>query len=185
MTGQQKFAVDVFSVIIDKLVAELDRRYESYNALNSIFGFLNKIHILSSQELRSAAAVLQKKYHSDLQEDFVDEIEQFKEFIRTKENKCAQGYLQLIKKMDLSSVFPNMDIALRIYLTLPVTNASGERSFSKLGLVKNRLRSTMGQKRLNHLTLMSLESDIVKALDFTPLIKDFATRKARRKPFKS
>lgn len=124
MTGQQKFAVDVFSVIIDKLVAELDRRYESYNALNSIFGFLNKIHILSSQELRSAAAVLQKKYHSDLQEDFVDEIEQFKEFIRTKENKCAQGYLQLIKKMDLSSVFPNMDIALKIYLTLPVTNCT-------------------------------------------------------------
>jgi len=48
----------------------------------------------------------------------------------------------------------------------------------------NQLHSTMGQKRLNHLTLMALESDIVKALDFTPLIKDFATRKARRKPFK-
>ncbi len=45
MTGRQKF-VDVFFVIIDKRVAELDRRYGSYNALNSSFGFLSKIHIL-------------------------------------------------------------------------------------------------------------------------------------------
>lgn len=67
-------------MITDKLLAKLDRRYESYNALNSSFGFLNKIRILSSQEFCSAATLLQKKYHSNLREDFVDEIEQFKEF---------------------------------------------------------------------------------------------------------
>lgn len=85
------------------------------------------------------AAVLQKKYHSDLQKDFVNEIDGFTEFIRTKEKKCALGFLQLIKKMDLSSVSPNMDIAIRIYLTLLVTNAAGEHYLLKLGLVKNRL----------------------------------------------
>lgn len=68
--------------------------------------------------------------------------------------------------------------ALRLFMTLPVTNASGERSFSKLGLIKNRLRSTMGQNRLNHLTLMSLESNILRKLDFINLINGFSTQKS-------
>lgn len=123
--------------------------------------------------------MLQEKYHTD----FVDEIVQFREFMRNKDNKSARAMLQLIRKMDLSSVFPNVDIALRIYLTLPVTNASGERSFSKLAIIKHRLRSTIGQDRLNHLTLMSLESDVLRAIDFTSLIKDFAMLKARKRPF--
>uniref|UniRef100_A0A8C6WJK3 Zinc finger MYM-type protein 1 n=1 Tax=Neogobius melanostomus TaxID=47308 RepID=A0A8C6WJK3_9GOBI len=155
MTGRQKFAVNVFNVVIDKLVAELDWRYEAYNALKHSFGFLNKIHLLTSQELRSAAALLQKKYPSDIQEDFADEIVQFKEFIMNKDcTSSVKDMLQLMKETDLSSVFPNMDIAFRVYLTLPVSNCSGERSFSKLGLIKNKLRSSIGQEKLNHLTIM-------------------------------
>ncbi|KAF7646201.1 hypothetical protein LDENG_00191670, partial [Lucifuga dentata] len=84
---------------------------------------------------------------------------------------------------NLHDIFPNVDIAFRLYLTLPVTNASGERSFSKFRLVKNRLRSTMGQERLNHLTLMSIESDLVQKLDFSDLIKDFAAKKSRKVQF--
>ena len=48
-----------------------------------------------------------------------------------------------------AQVFPFVDIALRLFMTLPVANASGGRSFSKLALVKDRLRSTIGQNRLN------------------------------------
>jgi len=43
----------------------------------------------------------------------------------------------------LHEVFPNLAVALRILLTLPVTVASAERSFSKLKLIKTYLRSTM------------------------------------------
>ena len=38
--------------------------------------------------------------------------------------------------------FPNMDILLRIYLCMFVTNVYVERSFSKLKLIKNYLRNT-------------------------------------------
>jgi hypothetical protein len=54
------------------------------------------------------------------------------------------------------------------------------KAFSKLSLVKNKLRSTMHQERLNHLMLMSLESDILCGLDFTNVIKDLSTTKTRR-----
>ena len=46
----------------------------------------------------------------------------------------------------LQATFPNVAIALRIYLTIPVTNCEGERSFSTLSRVKNHLRTTMTQQ---------------------------------------
>jgi len=58
----------------------------------------------------------------------------------------------------------------QIFLSLPVTTASVERSFSKLLLVKNRLRTTMTQQRLGALLLASVEQDIVSSLDDEDLV---------------
>ncbi|VVC43736.1 HAT, C-terminal dimerisation domain [Cinara cedri] len=44
----------------------------------------------------------------------------------------------------------------KIGFTLPVPSANPERAFSKLKLVKNRLRSTMGKERLQGLMEISL-----------------------------
>ena len=70
--------------------------------------------------------------------------------------------------------------ALRILLTLPVTVASAERSFSKLKLIKNYLRSNMGQERLVDLAILGIESDLAKSIDFDCIINSFAAEKARR-----
>ena len=51
--------------------------------------------------------------------------------------------LNHIKKLDC---FPNACIAYRILLTISVTVATVEKSFSKLKLLKTYLRSTMSQK---------------------------------------
>ena len=53
-----------------------------------------------------------------------------------------------------------------MYSILIVTNCSGERSFSKLKYIENRLRTTM-----------SIEYDILRETDFDDLITDFAQRK--------
>ena len=126
---------------------------------------------------------LQERYPGDLQVDFPDDIVQFQSFCNNEQTMSSKQFLQFIRQSSLQSVFPNVDIALRLFLTLPITNASGERSFSKLALIKNRLRSTMGQDRLCNLTRMSIESDIVRKLDFTDIVKDFSTRKARKVTF--
>lgn len=61
-----------------------------------------------------------------------------------------------------------------------ITNCSGERSFSKMKLIKNLQRTTMSQSRLTKLSIMSAESDILCGLDFTNITKTFAAQKARR-----
>jgi hypothetical protein len=68
---------------------------------------------------------------------------------------------------------------LRILLTIPATVASEERSFSKLKIVKNYLRSTMSQDRLVDLARLSIESEIARKINFDNVITRFALKKAR------
>lgn len=88
--------------------------------------------------------------------------------------------LQYLFENNLIATFPNTAIVLRILLTLPVTVASGERSFSKLKLIKNYLRSTMVQERLNNLAIVSIEHEILDSVNTNQLIEDFANKKIRK-----
>lgn len=81
----------------------------------------------------------------------------------------------------ISSSFPEMYKLLTLFITLPVTVASAERSFSKLKLIKTYIRSTMSQERLDDLAILSIENKEAKKIDKTKLIIDFANVNARRK----
>ena len=66
---------------------------------------------------------------------------------------------------------------------MPVTIASAERSFSKLKLLKNYLRSMMSQERLNGLAMCCIEKNMLDIIDLDTLIDDFASKNARKSHF--
>lgn len=98
-----------------------------------------------------------------------------------KENiiKHIIDVINLIVKKQLETVLPNTLIAYRILLTIPVSVASGERSFSKLKIIKNYLRNRTEQERLSNLAIISIEKDLANILDYNDVITDFANLKSR------
>ena len=59
-------------------------------------------------------------------------------------------------------------------------SCSAERAFSKLKIIKSRLRSMMHQERLQSLMFMSIESDIMEGLHTEKLVQDFVDISPRR-----
>jgi hAT family C-terminal dimerisation region len=71
-------------------------------------------------------------------------------------------------------------IATLLFLTLPVANVSGERSFSYLKRIKNAQRTTMSDDRLSAFGLLAIESECVRKIDFDDVIDAFALKKSRK-----
>ena len=76
--------------------------------------------------------------------------------------------------------FPNVEAILRLFLSVMVTNCSGERSFSRLKRIKNELRATMSQKRLSALSILCTESDKPRQTHFDERLDHYARKKARK-----
>ena len=71
-----------------------------------------------------------------------------------------------------------------IFLSLPVTTATAERSFRmlKLPIIKNFLRSQMSQDRLDGLSMLSIETEKANQIDQSKVALTFARAKVRKVP---
>ena len=78
----------------------------------------------------------------------------------------------------LQASMPELVTARVLFMTLPVTVATAETSFSKLKIIKTYLRSTMSQERLDGLAIISIEHECAKDTDFDQVIKEFAMKLA-------
>ena len=84
-------------------------------------------------------------------------------------------------------MLPNIEIVLRIHLSMMCNNCSEERLFSNLNLIKDHLRSTMKDDRLNVLSIMNIEAKNLNIIEFDDILSVFAHKKLRKqcsaKPF--
>lgn len=128
-------------------------------------------------------------YVDDLENSPGDELVLFAELLKTdvatvidskKLEPLERQFYKLLLNNPIESCFSNVKIVLRIYLSLMITNCSGGRSFSTLKRIKNEFRNTMGQGRLNHLTPMNIEHDLLKEVGIDSVISRFAHIKSRK-----
>ena len=91
---------------------------------------------------------------------------------------------KVIVEDNIECAFSKRRDQLAYDLTLMVTNCTTERSFSQIKRINNPNRTTMRQERLESLSLLMIETDLLRQINFEALIKDFANKKCRRKLFK-
>lgn len=81
-----------------------------------------------------------------------------------------------------SLMLPEVVKLLRLFLTLPVTSCTAERSFSCLRRLKTFLRSTLTQKRLNNLAVLHCHRE--QTVDLEEVCNNFiAKNEIRRSTF--
>jgi len=61
-------------------------------------------------------------------------------------------------------------------MIISVTSCTCERSFSKLSIIKLKLRTTITQYRLYTLILLSVEQELAVKVDTDAVIDDFKTK---------
>lgn len=187
-----KFKVDCFFNTLDVIITSVDERFQTLSCYSSNFEILWNIDKFSNYSEKEQLETCQKlenilydktRNERDINAaELLQELKYFQNFDKNV-NRSPEEILNYMAVSGLIDCFPNTSILLRILLTMPVSVATAERSFSKLKLIKSYLRSTMGQNRLTNLAIISIESDILKELDTEDLIKQFARNKARKVQF--
>lgn len=174
---------ETFLPIMDALITQLKKRNIAYTELYNKFGFFSEFEKMESNDLRKKALALVRMYPEDLETEFVEEIIQFKKHVTNfpEGMKNMQGMLKYINTPSLNMTFPNVEIALKIFVCMACSNASGERSFSVLKRVKNYSRSSLANEKTSALSILSIEDEIVRSIDWTDIVEKFAKLKARKK----
>ncbi|KAL4578292.1 hypothetical protein LXL04_014413 [Taraxacum kok-saghyz] len=120
---------------------------------------------IEDENLKSSCHRLEKSLRFEIRSDIdAEELYMELKLFETLETSELSNPIDVLKFMKELDYFPNACIAYRILLTIPVTVASAERSFSKLKLLKSYLRSTMTQERLSGLAMISIENEMVSIL---------------------
>ncbi|XP_060860667.1 uncharacterized protein LOC132938028 [Metopolophium dirhodum] len=188
--GEKKFRVDFFNSMIDGILHDIKWRFKSLNEYFEYFGFIYDMNILRSiskedlyKHCCDLGTVLQEGEKSDIQsfelyEELQLIISSLPDFI-----KDAKQLIKYIIENNLQEIYPNVYITVRIMLTIPVSTASAERSFSKLKIIKNYLRNTMTQERLSALAVLSIETKIANNLNYEDILKTFSEAKSRKVHF--
>ena len=77
------------------------------------------------------------------------------------------------------SIFPTVYKVAKLLYTAPVSVAKDERTFSKMKIIKNCLRSTMTDERLEDLIVLATEKDLTDKIDLEMMVNDWSKRKNR------
>ena len=80
----------------------------------------------------------------------------------------------------LQEAFPNLLKLIKISLTIAVTSAHCERSFSTLKRVKNYLRTTMSEQRLTDITTLPVERELSGSILLDDVVDAFNSTQNRR-----
>ena len=178
-----RFEVDSYFPIIDQILSSMKIRIEAYDRLQRKFSFLMELNTMSDRKIEASAKMLLQYYADDLEESLPEEMIHFSTLIKQHHfnSECKEIQMfRFINENEFMHAFPDVCVVFRLYLCLMISNCMGERSFSVLKKVKNQLRSSMGQKRLNSLALLCIENELLEKIDTDDIIKSFALSKSRK-----
>lgn len=168
---------------------QLERRFEQED-FQVVCDLENMLLKAANGTLSSIPETITKTYSADINKSRLEcQLKMFADVIAasTDNIKEVTSIRTICDVLNTSQVtkklFSEVARLTQIYLTIPVTTATAERSFSALRRVKTWLRSTMTQERLNNLLLLYAHKHRTDELSLIQIGQDFAGVNERRKSF--
>ena len=174
---KKRFCVTVFLPIMDILSCQLINRFEEMKSFVTSYQVLEPslLSNASHLNLEVEARKFSSKFSDNVSPLFPSQMlsirTPFREKIAHLKSAKEMAFFLIVENASLATTYPDVCTAYMMYITVPVTVATAERSFSKLKLIKNFLRSFMSQERLSGLALVSIENERAKNFDFRKIIQ--------------
>ncbi|CAL1300149.1 unnamed protein product [Larinioides sclopetarius] len=148
--AEKSFKLECFKVY-DKLISEIVTKSDIYHTISSDFNFLSgkTLNESSVSYLEKCAADLGSKYNRDIDTlEFINEVVTFKfqvkELVENINTASHLDILKVISKYGLRNAYPNIEIALRIFMTMPTMSVARPKSVSE---VRNNTRTEVASYR--------------------------------------
>ena len=144
---------------MDSMTGALKKRLNAYSEVTRLFSFFHELFDLQTTihtQLHKAPRYIAEAYPDDINcgpaygTGAIFPLRSRISSDMKQNDETASFELQLyriVSSPGVQEAFPNVNIALRIHLTLLVPNYSGERSFSAPERIKNDLRTSMSDQR--------------------------------------
>lgn len=153
---------NVFIPFIDSILSQLDERFVRHRTVIKSLKVTIPSVIPKARDTREdSAAKLVQAFSDDVDERAVmGELRLWwSKWEKSEPNMRPSTGSDTLAHCE-EAFYPNLYRLIQILVTLPITTASAERSFSSLRLLKSYLRSTMSEERLTGLALLYSHREI-------------------------
>ncbi|GBL92030.1 hypothetical protein AVEN_102585-1 [Araneus ventricosus] len=192
------FRVNVFSLIMDRIVQSLEDRFVQHKQLYKDLSCLDPVNFKTIVEKGLEDEILKgimklfpqsRKYQIKLELfSFASNFDVLKLLLNNGENlidsscnncktcsTCPSCVLKILASNRLyGKAYDNLYELYKVVCTLSVTQVHCERTFSKLKIIKNRLRNSLSAENLESYVLLSIEKELLDNLDGEKIIDRFA-----------
>ncbi len=169
LSSSTDFMNRIFFPLIDCMLVELNNRFSSKTL--SMMKSMSTVYP-ESENFLDPDDIHEFSRHID-----VDSSALKNEFIVIKpmlESRTINNIIEFLNELlPFSGAFPQTLRMIKNAITMPVSQVTCERSFSKMKLIKNYLRNLMTDRRLSDLTILAIERDF--DIDYERVVDKFAS----------
>jgi hypothetical protein len=185
------YRVDIFYAAIDSQVLELNVRFNEHSMELITLSLTLDPKEHQSFEIEKVCQLVDKFYSQDFTDQEKIHLKmQLRHYeynvVGSLEFKSLSSISDLcawMVKTRKSTIYHLVLRVIVLVLTLPVSTATAERSFSAMKIIKTRLRNKMEDDFLSNTSLIYIEREISLKFDLEAILDDFRDLTERRVPF--
>ncbi len=177
----------IFNSILDAFIEEIDKKFDK-----SSMGPIQCIYNIIMSDCKPVYCIAEELaiYNdivnfAELDTELNLWYQYKKDHLQADASKQTQfrDIAEFFVQSNLTTSFKCIFKLMKIYLSIPVSSAEAERSFSTLKRIKTWLRTSMQQNRLTSLAVLNIERVQAAKIDLELVIDKFSEVKNRRIKF--